>query len=64
MGAAASGDAGPFEYEDGGDPDSWDCTRCGGEGFQESDDPLWDGQDIIDCKACGGSGRRKDQTVW
>lgn len=45
-------------------PDDNDCTYCGGEGWQESDDPLWDGADEVPCRACGGSGERRHQSVF
>jgi len=41
------------------DDDTHDCTWCGGEGWQESDDPLWDGTDEVPCSACGGTGLRR-----
>jgi rubredoxin len=47
--------------------DEWACTHCGGEGWAEVDDPLWDDCDengIGDCSACGGTGERKHQTVF
>lgn len=59
---------GEFEcccYDD--DDDGWACTHCGGDGYCEVDDPLWDDCDeygIGDCSACGGTGERKHQTVF
>lgn len=60
-----------FEVEgDEMDCDEQFCTWCGGDGTQETDDPLWDGVDehgnpaIIKCVACGGSGLRKHQTIF
>lgn len=44
------------------DPD--ECTHCGGEGWQESDDPLWDEDDVIACKSCHGTGLGCRQWVW
>jgi len=44
--------------------DEWACTWCGGEGYVESDDPLWDGGDIVPCSACNGTGERKHQTLF
>jgi len=41
-----------------------DCSWCGGEGFMESDDPMWDQDDWVSCSACGGSGNAEDQTLW
>lgn len=52
------------DYDD--DPD---CTICGGEGYDECDDPIQCCQahtagDLCPCKGCGGSGLAKDQTIW
>lgn len=44
--------------------DELDCTWCGGDGWQENDDPLWYDGDIIPCQACDGTGLRKHQTVF
>lgn len=47
--------------------DEWACTRCGGEGWCEVDDPLWDDCDEFGngtCNACGGSGERRHQRVF
>jgi hypothetical protein len=62
----------PFQQE--GDPfDDWDedddyaCTHCGGEGFGQVDDPLWDYCDEFgegECPACDGTGLRSRQTVF
>lgn len=64
----------PFQQE--GDPfdDGWDedqddyaCTRCGGEGYAQVDDPLWDDCDEFgygECPACDGTGLRSQQTVF
>lgn len=56
------------EYDDYSDECKGDdenlCTCCGGEGYQESDDPLWDGADEIPCKACFGTGLRKHQVIF
>ena len=41
-----------------------DCSICGGEGWQESDDPLWEGFDDVPCKACNGTGLRRHQHVF
>jgi hypothetical protein len=30
------------EGYDDDDDDGFDCTRCGGEGYSQADDPLWD----------------------
>ncbi len=49
------------------DPDD-ECLWCGGDGFTESNDPLWDGWDedgnpnLIPCPSCHGSGLKKDMT--
>lgn len=58
-----------IQYDDDYDDEygmEWACTRCGGEGIQENDDPLWHGFDtpFIDCEACNGTGERKHQTVF
>ena len=50
------------EYEE-----EWECSWCGGEGYAEVDDPLWDDCDEFGygpCGSCGGSGLRKHQTVF
>ena len=64
----------PFQQE--GDPfdDGWDedqddygCTHCGGEGFKQVDDPLWDDCDEFGwgpCDSCAGTGLRSRQTVF
>lgn len=47
--------------------EEWECTFCGGDGYAEVDDPLWDDCDEYgwgDCSACGGTGLRKHQTVF
>lgn len=56
------------DWDEPGDEDA-DCTRCGGEGWTECDDPIQctrehDAGGWHPCKACGGSGDAKDQTVW
>ena len=57
----------------GSEPDDiWDdepdCSWCGGDGWEECDDPIqctyrhdWREHP---CPACGGSGLAKDQTLW
>lgn len=53
--------------DDDDDPDAdWACTFCGGDGFEENDDPLWYGFDVaeIPCRACDGTGERKQQTIF
>lgn len=37
------------------------CTRCGGEGFSEVDDPMWDDCDEFGWGPCNASGRVKIQ---
>lgn len=54
----------PDEDEDYEDPELRDCLICGGDGYVESDDPLWDDDDFVVCYSCHGSGRRKDMTIW
>lgn len=57
-------------YDDSGDDEFDDelaCTRCGGEGFSEVDDPLWDECDQFGwgpCNACHGTGERRHQWVF
>lgn len=50
------------DYYDDDDLD--ECSWCGGEGWQENDDPLWYGfdRDWIPCEACNGRGH--SQTIW
>ena len=45
------------------------CHWCGGDGWDECDDPIQctsqhsdDG--LCRCKSCGGSGLAKDMTIW
>ena len=58
-------DAPPDDFGDPCDYDAdYDCTHCGGEGWQESDDPMWDQSDIIACVACNGTGLRKHQWLF
>lgn len=49
-------------YEDDDAPCSW----CGGDGFQDNDDPLWYGFDVdyIPCQCCDGTGLRSHQTIF
>lgn len=50
------------DYDDG-----LDCTKCGGRGLIESDDPFWDDADEfgeIECWACSGTGDREHQTIF
>jgi DnaJ-class molecular chaperone len=57
-----------FEQDDFDDDydDELECTWCGGEGWQENDDPLWYGFDVdwIPCQCCAGTGLRKHQTIF
>lgn len=53
-----------YEPEDGGS-----CTFCGGDGYDECDDPIQctsrhspDG--LCPCSACGGTGLAKNQVIW
>lgn len=55
-------------YEDESDGER-DCFLCGGEGYDDCDDPIEctspqtrDG--LCPCKSCGGSGLAKDMTIW
>lgn len=62
------------EMADGLDPwpdDDWEddygCTHCGGEGFREVDDPMWDECDEFGwgpCGSCHGTGQRSRQWVF
>lgn len=58
----------PFDdFDEGYDEDNLACTRCGGEGFSEVDDPMWDECDEFGwgpCNACRGTGERKHQWVF
>lgn len=52
-------------YDDDFDDDG--CTHCGGEGFREVEDPLWDECDEFGfgpCTSCNGTGRRSRQWVF
>lgn len=43
------------------------CTHCGGEGYCEVDDPLWDDRDEFGygpCQYCRGTGLRTYQQVF
>lgn len=54
----------PDDYDD---DDDFGCTRCGGEGFDQVDDPLWDRCDEYGygpCCACHGTGLRRHQWVF
>jgi DnaJ-class molecular chaperone len=57
-------------YEDDYDDDDlWDderyCTRCGGSGWCEDEDPLGDCPEPPHrCHECGGSGNQKDQVIF
>lgn len=60
-------DYAPDDEEYGEYDDQWACTRCGGEGRIESDDPFWDDADEfgeIECWACSGTGERQHQTIF
>jgi hypothetical protein len=55
------------EGYDDDDDDGFDCTRCGGEGYSQADDPLWDLCDEFGygpCNACHGTGERRHQWVF
>lgn len=62
MGEPVFDDDGEY-YEDS---DELPCTRCGGEGMQENDDPMWYGFDVeeIPCACCNGTGLRIHQTIF
>lgn len=47
--------------------DELNCTHCGGEGYREVDDPLWDDCDEFGygpCDSCNGTGLRSHQTAF
>jgi hypothetical protein len=49
------------------DEDGYDCTRCGGQGYCEVDDPFWETGDEygqVECDACSGTGERAHQTIF
>ena len=49
------------------DDDDLACTHCGGEGYREVEDPLWDDCDEFGygpCTSCRGTGQRKHQWVF
>lgn len=59
----------PLPDEPVDDMESGDCYWCGGDGWEECDDPI----QCLDyhnqwgehrCGSCGGSGRAKDMTIW
>lgn len=53
--------------DDGEWDDEWACTHCGGEGWDQVDDPMLDDCDEFGegpCKACRGTGLRKHQWVF
>lgn len=65
----------PFQQEGSYEDDDWDdydeddtnCTHCGGEGYAEVDDPLWDDCDEFGygpCGSCNGTGLRSQQWVF
>jgi DnaJ-class molecular chaperone len=40
-----------------------ECLVCGGTGYMDNDDPMWNGfVDEIPCNSCGGSGLKNDMT--
>lgn len=60
------------DYDDG-DPGAYAdddvCTHCGGDGYDDCDDPIQclrthTSTGLCPCAACGGSGLAKDQTIW
>ena len=53
------------EYDDG--DDDYGCTHCGGEGYREVEDPMWDECDAFGfgpCTSCRGTGKRGQQWVF
>ena len=59
----------PDDFDDGYSDEDRHCTHCGGEGYDECDDPiqctrLHTSDGLCPCGACGGTGLGKDQTIW
>jgi hypothetical protein len=57
-----------FEDSEDDDPER-ECSRCGGDGWQECPDPIQCTRPHNEfgecpCGSCGGSGLAKDMTVW
>jgi hypothetical protein len=56
------------EYDEYDPDDDGSCYWCGGEGWDECDDPLECTKEHRDgmcrCSSCGGSGNAKDMTIW
>ena len=66
-------DRGCYYFDSRYTSDDWDddedlgCTHCGGEGYAEVDDPLWDDCDEFGwgpCSSCRGTGQRRHQWVF
>ena len=60
---------GQGEDEEPDDEGGGNCHWCGGEGWDECDDPLectstHSASGLCRCKSCGGSGDAKDMTIW
>ena len=54
-------------YDEWDDDEDLGCTHCGGEGYAEVDDPLWDDCDEFGwgpCSSCRGTGQRRHQWVF
>ncbi len=57
----------PFDDYDDEYDDELACTHCGGEGFDQVDDPFWDECDEFGwgpCTSCRGTGLRSHQWVF
>lgn len=58
----------PDEYDDPGYEDDRRCYWCGGDGWDECDDPIQCTNEhqygLCRCSSCGGSGLAKDMTIW
>ncbi len=55
------------DFDDRDDGTGYACTHCGGEGYCQVDDPLWDDCDEFGygpCTYCKGTGDRSQQTVF
>lgn len=60
----AGDDDGYFDYDE---DDLGACSHCGGEGWDQVDDPLWDECDEFGygpCGSCHGTGERRHQWVF
>lgn len=61
-------DDGDFDADYDDETDG-NCYWCGGDGWDECDDPIQctkphDRYGNCPCSSCGGSGRARDMTIW